>query len=124
MVKKADIPDHVIDTALKLAAESGLTEARVRAALPRKSAIVTALMRRVDAAVAAGGATDADDSARDRLFDVLMRRLDALAPYKAGLASVLADTATRPLTGWTTAVLRGSRLASLQGGTPSHTAGG
>ncbi len=83
----------------EIAAQAGLAAEQVRAAFPSKSAIVNGLLRSVDEAVVAGGPADAGDSARDRLFDVLMRRFDALAPYKAGLGAILGDACVRPVTG-------------------------
>lgn len=38
----------------------------------------------------------AEDGVRDRLFDLLMRRFDALDPYKDGVRSVLADVPRDP----------------------------
>jgi AcrR family transcriptional regulator len=112
MVKKADIPDHVIDTAMKLAADGrwrdlSLAEIAEAAKLPiskvypvyaSRQAILDAFVRRIDAAVLAE--TDSEDpegSARDRLFDVLMRRFDALDPYKDAVATVAFDQARDPL---------------------------
>jgi hypothetical protein len=37
-----------------------------------------------------------EDTPRDRLFDVLMRRFDALGPYKPGVAAVLSDLSRDP----------------------------
>lgn len=51
---------------------------------------------------------DEADSPRDRLFDLLMRRFDALRPYKSGLASVLED-APRDLAGDPLGALMGGR---------------
>lgn len=112
MVKKADIPDHVIDTALRLTAESpwpdlslaeiaeaaGLPMSKLYAVFPSKAAILDAFSRRVDAAVLAGSEPDeAEGSARDRLFDVLMRRFDALDPHKEAVGNLLLDQACDPL---------------------------
>lgn len=112
MVKKADLPRHLIETALKLAAERGwaalsLTEIAEAADLPlskvyevftSKQAILEAFARQIDGQVLAEEETDAgDDSARDRLFDVMMRRFDALQPYKAGLGNLLYDQGRDPL---------------------------
>ncbi len=113
MVKKADIPRHLVDAALAAAAERGwrslsLTDIAAEAKLPlskvypvfrSKQAILDALVRQVDERVLAGqpAAWDDADTPRDRLFDVLMRRFDALAPYKAGLAKVLRDTDLDPV---------------------------
>jgi ubiquinone biosynthesis protein COQ9 len=65
---------------------------------PSKTAILEALSRRADAAVLSEGPLDAGDgSARDRLFDVLMRRFDALQPYREGLGEVIYDLRRHPL---------------------------
>ena len=112
MVKKADIPDHVIDTAMKLAAEGrwrdlSLPEIAEAAKLPiakvylvfsSRQAILDAFVRRIDAAVLAeSDDDDLEGNARDRLFDVLMRRFDALDPYKDAVATVAFDQAPDPL---------------------------
>ena len=113
MVKKADIPRHLVDTALAVAADRGwrtlsLAEIAAAAKLPlsqvypvfrSKQAILDALARQVDERVLAGqpATWDDEDTPRDRLFDVLMRRFDALAAYKPGLAAVLRDTGLDPV---------------------------
>jgi AcrR family transcriptional regulator len=112
MVKKAEIPDHIIDTAMALAAERGwrdlslaeiadaakLPLSVVYAEFPSKQAILNALSRRIDAAVLAGGEAEASEgAARDRLFDVLMRRFDALDPYRGALGNVAYDQARDPV---------------------------
>jgi AcrR family transcriptional regulator len=112
MVKKADIPDQVIDTAMRLAAEgrwrdvslAEIAEAakvpisKVYPLYPSRQAVLGAFVRRVDAAVLAeSGSEDLEGSARDRLFDVLMRRFDALDPYKDAVATVAYDQARDPL---------------------------
>src|SRR5690606_36093379 len=61
-----------------------------------KGAILAALARQADRAVLAEPAAIEDGSARDRLFDVLMRRFDQLRPYRAGLASVAASAGRDP----------------------------
>jgi AcrR family transcriptional regulator len=55
-----------------------------------KGAILRGLVDRADRKVLEGmpKKADADSSPRDRLFDVLMRRFDALRPYREGLAAV------------------------------------
>jgi AcrR family transcriptional regulator len=57
---------------------------------PDKVALAAAFMARVDAAVLAGTPrqADPDETARDRLFDVMMRRYDALKPYKPALRTM------------------------------------
>jgi AcrR family transcriptional regulator len=113
MVKKADIPDHLIDAALGLAAAgrwgdlslaeiaeaAGLPISKVYPVFSSKQAILEAFSRRIDAAVLDEGDPEpAEGSARDRLFDVLMRRFDALDPYKEGIGNLLFDQVRDPLT--------------------------
>ena len=101
---------HAIDTALRLAAEKGwrnlalidiaqaaeMSLAELYGLYPSKQAILDAYLRRIDRAVLAE--TEAPEgSAKDRLFDVLMRRLDKLEPHKAGLERIGEDSARDPL---------------------------
>jgi AcrR family transcriptional regulator len=115
MVKKTDLPRHLVDTALGLAAERGwrdLSLAEIAEAAkvplgkayqvyPSKQAILDAFSRGIDAEVLSDETMEQDwgadqSSARDRLFDVMMRRFDALQPYKAGLGNLLYDQARDP----------------------------
>jgi AcrR family transcriptional regulator len=62
-----------------------------------KLAILAAHIKQTDRSVLADGSkTMADESPRDRLFDVLMRRLDAMAPYKLALRSLMRSAARNP----------------------------
>jgi AcrR family transcriptional regulator len=116
MVKKAqakrpDTPKRVFDAALGLAAERGwskialadvaaaadLSLADLYAAYPSKTAILEAVSRDVDRQVLAGVEVDTTETARDRLFDVLMKRFDALAGYRDGLAAVARDARRDPV---------------------------
>ena len=73
----------------ELAARADLTLAEFRDLFPSKGAVLAALSKSIDRTVLAGTSADLGmESAKERLFDVLMRRLDALAPYKLGLESV------------------------------------
>ena len=90
--------DRIIDALLALTAERGFTAvgladiaeragvgpAALRAAYDGKFGILADFARRTDEAVLAGGSAEGEGP-RDRLFDVIMRRLDVLAPYKAAL---------------------------------------
>jgi AcrR family transcriptional regulator len=101
---------HVIDTALSLAAEkgwrdlaladiaqaAGMSLAELYALHPSKQAILDAYRRGIDRAVLADTEVP-EGSAKDRLFDVLMRRLDKLEPHKAGLLIIGEDSARDPL---------------------------
>lgn len=100
--KPADPAKHVIVVALRLAAERGwaglaladiaaaakLSLAELYALYPSKTAILVALSREVDRQVLAGLEPGGDESTRDRLFDLIMKRFDALTPYRDGLAAV------------------------------------
>jgi len=103
--RAGDPAGRIIDAALDLAAiegwsglgmariasAAGLALADVHALFPSKACLLDAFIRRVDARVLAAGPADADEAARDRLFEVLMRRFDVLAPRKAAVAAILRD---------------------------------
>lgn len=76
-----------------VAERAGLDLAAVRALFPQRDALLEAFFREVDRKVAAEGTYSADDPnpARDRLFDVLMRRFDALNPHRAAIAALTRD---------------------------------
>jgi AcrR family transcriptional regulator len=103
--------DRLIDAALSLAAErgwgrvtlaeiaekAGLSLAELHHAAPTKTHLLRLWVQRIDAAVLAGPAADSGESARDRLFEVLMRRLDALKPEKPALASIVDGVSRDPV---------------------------
>jgi len=107
---KNTVEDRVLRAAMDLAATEGwgtvTTEAVARRAKLRpeqvaerhgsRRAIVAALAARADRAMIAGEAADPALPWRDRLFEVLMRRFEALAPYRPGLKSVLNEAPRRP----------------------------
>src|SRR5262249_42597024 len=67
----------------EIATAAGVSLADLRATFPSTLAILAAHMKEVDRAVLAGGDADmAEEPPRERLFDVLMRRLEVLAPHK------------------------------------------
>lgn len=73
-----------------IAAEAGVSLAAMRNLFPSKLAILGGLTKIVDEAVLAGTSGDlAGEPARERMFDLVMRRLDALTPYKEGLRRVV-----------------------------------
>ncbi|MBK9082362.1 MAG: TetR/AcrR family transcriptional regulator [Rhizobiales bacterium] len=72
-----------------VAKEAGVGLADFRDAFPSKGAVLAGFSRMIDRAVLEGNSDDlAGETGKDRLFDALMRRLDAMAPYKAGLQGV------------------------------------
>ena len=104
--------DRVIDALMQLAAErrfedisirdlataANLSLADFRDLFPSKGAVLGALNRRLDRAVLSDRSIEmAAQPARDRLFDVLMRRLDAMAPYRPGLREIVAWLRRDPL---------------------------
>lgn len=78
-----------------VAAGAGVSLSELRAAYGSTFDILAAFVRDTDRKVLAASFDDmTEEPARDRLFDVLMRRLDVLAPHKAALRS-LAESARR-----------------------------
>ncbi len=72
-----------------IAAAAEMSLGEVHAHFADKGAMLRGIVELADRKVLAGaGAPDPESSARDRLFDVLMRRFDALRPYREGLAAV------------------------------------
>jgi AcrR family transcriptional regulator len=116
--KPADAGRHVIDVALRLATERGwanLALADIAAAAklsladlyviyPSKTAILEAFSRAVDRQVLAALDGGGEGMPRDRLFDVVMKRFDALAPHREALAAIARDVGRDPV-----AVLCGAR---------------
>lgn len=118
MAKKKPSRDQIINTAFDVFAEqgwlttslsdiadaAGITLADLSRDFGLKSQILTALMDRADQEVLLGNdPEDAEESHRDRLFDILMRRLDVLTPYKTGLERVLRDLPRDPVSAITVA---------------------
>ncbi len=98
-----DTKKRIVESLMKLAAErpweeitlsevasrAQITLAEFRDAFPSKGAVLAGFSRMIDKKVLEGTTDDlAAESSRDRLFDVLMRRLDAMAPYKDGLRAI------------------------------------
>jgi len=82
----------------RIAGEAGASLARVHEYFPSKAAFLSRLMRQTDDQVLSGhDVADADEPARERLLDVLMRRLDALAPHRRAIGSMLRDGGADPL---------------------------
>src|SRR5689334_18226300 len=74
----------------EVAGQAGLKLSELRAEFGSTLGIYAAHVKRIDSIVLEGGDGDVtEESARERLFDVLMRRLEALAPYKEALRSLM-----------------------------------
>ena len=81
----------------EVAGRAGLKLSALRSEFGSTLAIVGAHIKDIDRAVLAGGTADmAEEPARERLFDVLMRRLEALAPYKDAVRSIMRSVRRNP----------------------------
>ncbi len=101
----ADARGKIVDALMELAGRTrfedisirdicqaaGVSLADFRDAFPSKGAALAGFSRRIDRAVLAEETGElADESPRERLFDVLMRRLEAMAPYREGVREAIA----------------------------------
>lgn len=83
-------------TMRRLAAEAGLDTATLREGFPMRLDLLLLHGRVMDQAVLAGTIPGQGGSARDRIFDVLMRRLDAMQPHRAGILRLFEDMRRDP----------------------------
>jgi AcrR family transcriptional regulator len=96
MTLLAEKPIERIELAA-VAAQAGVTLAQLRAEFTSTLAILAAHIAAIDGAVLEGIAPDmAEESPRDRLFEVLMRRLELMSPHKAALRSLMRSAACDP----------------------------
>src|SRR5216683_1619842 len=87
--------DRIIEA--DLAARAGVSIATLRGEFGSKLPIVAAYVKAIDRKVLAGGDADmAEEPPRERLFDVLMRRLEAFAPHKAAIRSLMRSARRHP----------------------------
>ena len=109
----SETPDRAVEAFLALVAERGfahVTLADVAKAAgvgvgelyrhhPDKASLATSFMRRVDLRVLADTPRNCDpeETARDRLFDVMMRRYDALRPHRDALREIRGAAVRDPL---------------------------
>ena len=104
--------DRIIDALMTLAgdmrwdqitlsmitAKADVSLADLRDHYPSKGAILGGFSKRIDRIVLdATGEDMLGEPARERVLDIMMRRLDALAPYKAGLKEIRNATRRDPL---------------------------
>jgi AcrR family transcriptional regulator len=100
----------------EIAARAQVSLSTFREFFPSKGAVLSAFERKIDREVLDGLSKDpaknlADEPPKERLFDVLMRRLDVLSPYKLGLEGIFEWTARDPLAA---AALNGLALNSMR----------
>ena len=81
----------------EIAAEAGISLTDAFALFPSTEAIIDAFFERVDSRMLADAAPDLSESARDRLFEVIMTRFDALAPDKPAVAAYVRELPADPL---------------------------
>ena len=81
-----------------LAEAAGVTLSELRDLFPSKGAVLGAFSRRIDRQVLEGTTDDLrEEPARERIFDVMMRRLDALTPYRRALRRIVFALRQDPL---------------------------
>lgn len=81
----------------EVAGRAGLKLSQLRAEFGSTLAILAAHIKDIDRQVLAGDTSDmAEEPARERLFDVLMRRLEALAPYRDAVRSLMRSARRNP----------------------------
>ena len=96
MALLAEKPIERIDFA-EIAKSARVSLSELRGTFPSMLAILAAQMREIDRAVLAGGDAElADEPPRERLFDVLMRRLEVLAPHRAAVRSLMRSASLNP----------------------------
>jgi len=78
-------------TLARLAAASGLTTGELARRFPSRLELLRLHGERVAEIVAAGTLPGQGGSPRERIFDVLMRGIDALQPHRAGMQRLMAD---------------------------------
>jgi AcrR family transcriptional regulator len=80
-----------------IAKAAGMSLADLRGEFPSVTAILAAHMKDVDRKVLSADTGDmSEEPVRERLFDVLMRRLDAHAGHKAAIRSLMRSTLCNP----------------------------
>ena len=96
MALLADNPFEEIGLA-EVAGRAGIKLSVLRAEFSSTLAIYAAHVKDIDKKVLAGdGADMAEEPPRDRLFDVLMRRLEAMAPYRDAMRSMMRSARRNP----------------------------
>jgi AcrR family transcriptional regulator len=81
----------------EIATRSGVSLAECRAEFSSTLAILAAQTKATDRRVLEGGDAEmAEEPPRERLFDVLMRRIEALTPHKEAIRSLLRSIGANP----------------------------
>jgi AcrR family transcriptional regulator len=81
----------------EIAKDAGVSLGQLRGEFASPLAIFAAHMKATDRAVLAGDLSDmAEEPPRERLFDVLMRRLEVLAPHRQAVRSLMRSARRNP----------------------------
>jgi AcrR family transcriptional regulator len=81
----------------EIAARASVSLSELRELFGSTIAILAAHMKNVDRAVLASDRTEmAGEPPRERLFDILMRRIEVLTPHKAGVRSLMESAMRNP----------------------------
>ena len=81
----------------EIAKGAGVSLSDLRGVFGSTFAILAAFVKQIDRAVLAGDDADmAEEPPRERLFDVLMRRIELLAPHKAAVRSLMRSAGRNP----------------------------
>ncbi|MCW9032994.1 MAG: TetR/AcrR family transcriptional regulator [Alphaproteobacteria bacterium] len=113
MATKKTIEDKIIDSALALAEETswqnvtlsevatkaGCDLTKLRQTFDSKPAILNGFLKRIDLEVLSQHVNSGDETPRDRLFDVMMGRFDALQDYRPAVVSIANSISRHPLGG-------------------------
>ena len=84
-------------TLSRLAAASGLPAAEIASRFPNRPDLLRLHAEQVNEAVAEGTVPGQGGTPRDRLFDVLMRGIDALLQHRPGLTRIFREMRTDPV---------------------------
>ncbi|WP_085901115.1 TetR family transcriptional regulator [Kiloniella majae] len=111
-MKKSEIPQHIVSTAMSLAVEKGwatlsLAEIAVTSKVslsdlhqifPSKNSLLRFISEQADQGVLEEHDNDyLQQPAKDRLFEICMNRFDALEAYKEGIRAIVKDSRKDPV---------------------------
>jgi AcrR family transcriptional regulator len=88
----------------RIADEAGITLEELQDMFPSRAALLDAFIADIDHdMLGRAEESNSDGSARDRLFDVVMARYDALRPYRDAFNAIARGALRDPVTAWTLA---------------------
>jgi AcrR family transcriptional regulator len=83
-----------------IAVEAGVTLSALARSYSSRPEVLDGFERMIDRRMLAGAAAgDIDDKPRDRLFDIIMERFDALLPYRDGIRRIARELPLDPMSG-------------------------